>query len=100
LARAERHIETVTGGTAAAGPVSHPEQASERAKRHPPAKELTMRHAVVNALLIHEARTTGPRVPERARVDAPAEAASAPKRRRRRLATRLAGRLGRRPTTA
>jgi hypothetical protein len=59
-----------------------------------------MRHALVNALLIHEARTTGPRVPERALVDAPAEPASAPKRRRRRLATRLARRLGRRPTTA
>ncbi|HWD46367.1 MAG TPA: hypothetical protein VHM23_22125 [Actinomycetota bacterium] len=58
-----------------------------------------MRHAVVNTLLIHEARTAGPRVPERALVDAPPEAASAPKRRRRR-AIRRARRLTRRPTTA
>ena len=57
-----------------------------------------MRHAVVNTLLIHEARTAGPRVPERPLVDAPPEAASAPKRRRR--AIRLARRLTRRPTTA
>jgi hypothetical protein len=57
-----------------------------------------MRHAVVNTLLIHEARAAGPRVPERALVDAPPEAASAPKRRRR--ATRRARRLSRRPTTA
>jgi hypothetical protein len=63
----------------------------------PPAKELTMRHAVVNALLIHEARTAGPRVPERALVDAPAEVRSVRKRRARR---RLARRLTRRPTTA
>ena len=55
-----------------------------------------MRHAVVTTQLIHTARTAGPRVPERALVDAPAEAASAPKRRRHRLATRRA----RRPTTA
>ena len=61
-------------------------------------KELTMRHAVVNALLIREARTAGPRVPERALVDAPPEAAPAPKRRR--LAIRRPRRLSRRPTTA
>jgi hypothetical protein len=56
-----------------------------------------MRHAVVNALLIHEARTTGPRVPERALVDAPAEVRAVRKRRSRR---RLVRRLTRRPTTA
>jgi hypothetical protein len=56
-----------------------------------------MRHAVVNARLIHEARTTGPRVPERALVDAPAEVRAVRKRRSRR---RLVRRLTRRPTTA
>jgi hypothetical protein len=63
----------------------------------PPAKERTMRHAAVNALLIHQARTTGPRVPERALVDAPAEVPAVRKRRSRH---RLARRLTRRPTTA
>jgi hypothetical protein len=62
-----------------------------------PAKELTMRHAVVNAHLIHEARTAGPRVPERAAVDALPEVGAARKRRARR---RLGRRLGRRPSTA
>jgi hypothetical protein len=98
LARAERHIESVTGGTAGDGPAGDAEQASERAKLTP-AKELTMRHAAVNTLLIREARAAGSRVPERALVDAPPEAASAPKRRRR-LANRRARRLTRRPTTA
>jgi hypothetical protein len=56
-----------------------------------------MRHAVVNALLIREARTTGPRVPERAAVDAPPEA---PVVRRRRPRRRLVRRLSRRPKTA
>ena len=58
-----------------------------------------MRHAVVTTHLIREARAAGSRVPERALVDAPPEAASAPKRRRR-LAIRRARRLSRPPTTA
>jgi hypothetical protein len=57
-----------------------------------------MRHAVVTTQLISKARTTGSGVPERALVDAPPEAPSAP--RRRRLAVRRARRLSRRPTTA
>ena len=56
-----------------------------------------MRHAVVTTQLIHTARTAGPRVPERALVDAPAEVRSVRKRRARR---RLVRRLIRRPTTA
>ena len=56
-----------------------------------------MRHAAVNALLMHQARTAGSRVPERALVDAPAEVPAVRKRRSRR---RLARRLSRRPTTA
>jgi hypothetical protein len=58
-----------------------------------------MRHAAVTTYLIREARAAGSRVPERALVDAPPEAVSAPKRRRR-LAIRRARRLSRRPTTA
>ena len=56
-----------------------------------------MRHAVVTTQLIHTARTAGPRVPERALVDAPPEARAVRKRRSRR---RLVRRLTRRPTTA
>jgi hypothetical protein len=63
----------------------------------PPVKELTMRHAVVTTHLIHTARAAGPRVPERALVDAPPDVPAVRKRRSRR---RLARRLTRRPTTA
>jgi hypothetical protein len=55
-----------------------------------------MRHAVVTTHLIHTARAAGPRVPERALVDAPAEVRAVRKRRSRRPARRLT----RRPTTA
>ena len=56
-----------------------------------------MRHAVVTTHLIHTARTAGPRVPERALVDAPPDV---PAVRKRRPGRRLARRLTRRPTTA
>ena len=56
-----------------------------------------MRHALVTTQLIQKARTAGPKVPERALVDAPAEVPAVHKRRSRR---RLARRLIRRLTTA
>ena len=56
-----------------------------------------MRHALVTTQLIQKARTAGPKVPERALVDAPAEARTVRKRRARR---RLVRRLTRRPTAA
>jgi hypothetical protein len=40
-------------------------------------EEPTMRHALVVTQLIHEAGSTGPRVPERAPVDAPPDPAPA-----------------------
>jgi hypothetical protein len=63
----------------------------------PPAKELTMRHALVTTHLMHTARSAGSRVPERALVDAPPDL---PTVRRRRARRRLARRLSRRPSTA